>query len=179
MLTRGSSLKNFYRINYRNFSSSSEAFAGYESRINSLKREYPSLFGSSFISDQESLLSSLNSNISTLLPKYNDACDSIDSNSGENVFIKYDNSNLPLTKPIYTIIQKDEQVQDKLNIGGEYVSELISINDVDGLSVEDANLRMIKIAGLADKIDDWRNRLNDDIDDTTDLGLPITDAVTY
>ena len=45
-------------------------------------------------------------------------------------------------------------------------------------TVEETNLKMIKVADYADAIDHWRARLPDASNDSAELPLPITDEVS-
>eukprot|EP01084_Bolivina_argentea_P040610 75021_1 len=175
-------LSNLYHHQYRFFAAAS-AFDGFSDRISKLKSSYPNLFNrDSFISDQEQLLSQYKS-LNSLLSEYDAARESIDKATGEKVFIELNESTLindlnTRNKPFYESLSENvNEIQEKLSTGQEYVNRVIELQSQQesALCIEDKNLQMIEIANVGDKIDEWQLSFADPVNDSSDLGLPISD----
>ena len=158
----------------------------FNDRSNNLKSSYPKLFNEqSFISEQEQLLTSYKSSLSQLLSEYDAARKSIDASTGEPVFLPLDESELlnDLTtrnKPFYSsLTANSDDIAAKLSVGQEYVDQIIALQaeQANAGSIEAANLKMIEVADVGDKIDEWMLRFPDPLNDSSDLGLPISDQV--
>eukprot|EP01084_Bolivina_argentea_P040611 75023_1 len=176
-------LSNLYHHQYRFFAAAS-AFDGFSDRISKLKSSYPNLFNrDSFISDQEQLLSQYKSSLNSLLSEYDAARESIDKATGEKVFIELNESTLindlnTRNKPFYESLSENvNEIQEKLSTGQEYVNRVIELQSQQesALCIEDKNLQMIEIANVGDKIDEWQLSFADPVNDSSDLGLPISD----
>eukprot|EP01084_Bolivina_argentea_P138364 243607_1 len=80
---------------YRNFAANPAAFDAWDSRIDKLKSQYPNLFNSStFLSEQEQLLSSYKSSLPSLITEYNSAKQQIYSATGDSVFFELNEDDL-------------------------------------------------------------------------------------
>eukprot|EP01083_Nonionella_stella_P098073 275688_1 len=184
MLCRGSKrLTTLSHHQYRYFAAAS-AFDGWNDRVSKLKSSYPKLFdASSFLSDQEKLLQSYKSSLPQLLSEYDSARQSIDSATGEPVFLTLNESELlndlsTKNKPFYESLSTDsDAVASKLSQGQAYVNRVIELQEEQAraASIEEKNLKMIEIASIADKIDEWSLSFVDPVNDSSDLGLPISD----
>lgn len=164
----------------------SGSYDSFNSRVNQLQSSYPSLFDeSSYIRDAESIMSSYKSNVSSLISEYDSAREAIASSTGEDVFQELDESELindleTIKRPKYTsLLSNMSDIQSKLEIGDEYVSNIIRLQkeQESASTVEQQNLKMIEIADYGDKIDEWTLSFNDPLNDSSDLGLPISDEV--
>jgi len=162
------------------------ALDGLNERVTAMKSSYPNLFNkSSFLSDQESLLSSYRSSLSGLLSEYDSACKAIEQSTGEPVFMSLDESELlqdleARNKPMYESLTASEHFDDlghKLAAGKEYVDRIMALQAEQAAapSVEEQNLKMIEIASFGDKLEEWQLRFPDPSTDSTSLGLPISD----
>jgi len=162
------------------------ALDGLNERVTAMKSSYPNLFNkSSFPSDQESLLSSYRSSLSGLLSEYDSACKAIEQSTGEPVFMTLDESTLleqlgTRNKPRFESLTASENWDDlglKLTKGKEYVDQIMALQKEQeaASSVEEANLKMLEIANLGDKLEEWQLRFPDPSSDSTALGLPISD----
>jgi len=162
------------------------ALDGLNERVSAMKSSYPNLFNkSSFLSDQESLLSSYRSSLSGLLSEYDSACKAIEQSTGEPVFMTLDESTLlqqleTRNKPMFESLTASENWDDlglKLTEGKEYVDRIMSLQAEQeaASTVEEANLKMLEIANVGDKLDEWQLRFPDPTTDSTALGLPISD----
>ena len=154
--------------------------------MNKLKSSYSNLFNeSSFKSDQESLLSSYRSSLSSSINEYDSARNAIDSATGESVFMRLDENELvnslnTRNKPFYKSLLSDmDDLQRKIDLGQEYVSKILDLQreQESASTIEQKNLKMIEIADYGDKIDEWLLRFPDPLNDSSDLGLPISDEV--
>ena len=154
--------------------------------MNKLKSSYPNLFDESkFISDQESLISSYSSSLSSLLSEYDSARNAIDSATGESVFIELDENELlndlnTRNRPFYSSLLSDlHDIQTKIDLGNEYVAKILELQTEQEAAptIEQKNLKMIEIGEYSDKIDEWLLRFPDPLNDSSDLGLPISDEV--
>eukprot|EP01083_Nonionella_stella_P207130 752745_1 len=108
---------------YRYFASES-ALDGWKDRVSKLNASYPKLFdASSFISDQEKLLKSYKSSLTKLLSEYDSARQSIESATGEPVFLTLNESELlndlsTKNKPFYeSLSTASDAVASKLSQG--------------------------------------------------------------
>lgn len=156
--------------------------------MNKLRSSNPGLFNeSSFKSDQETLLMSYRSDLPQSLSQYDSARTAIDSATGDAVFMKLDEGELvdslnTRNRPFYkSLISDMDDLREKIDLGQQYVSKILDLQkEQDSAStIEQKNLKMIEIADYGDKIDEWLLRFPDPLNDSSDLGLPISDEVLY
>eukprot|EP00484_Ammonia_sp_Unknown_P000888 CAMPEP_0197020296 /NCGR_PEP_ID=MMETSP1384-20130603/1075_1 /TAXON_ID=29189 /ORGANISM="Ammonia sp." /LENGTH=635 /DNA_ID=CAMNT_0042447899 /DNA_START=13 /DNA_END=1920 /DNA_ORIENTATION=+ len=183
MLTRATRLSPFAHSQCRYFAFSTAAFDAFSERVNKLRSSYPNLFNSSsFLSEQEKLLSSYQSNVSSLLSEYDSARQAIANATGESVYAELTEEQVlndlnSRNRPFYDSLTETADISGKLEEGKEYVDRVIRLQSEQksASSVEEQNLKMIEIAKYGDKIDEWLLRFEDALNDSSDLGLPISD----
>jgi len=164
----------------------SAALDGLNERVTAMKSSYPNLFNkSSFLSDQESMLSAYRSSLPGLLSEYESACRAIEEATGEPVFMALDEAQMEealqtRNRPTFHSLTASERWDDlghKLAAGKEFVDTILRLQaeQESASSVETQNLKMLEIANYGDKLEEWQLRFADSSDDMTGLGLPISD----
>jgi len=171
---------NSYFVSLKRFASNlPAAYTDWAKRYDELTSSHPKLFSNDFIKEQESILSKHynKDNLNKLVTDYNSSRKAVDKATGESVFLSYDVDDVLnlRPKPVQTIVQSKDEALTKLEQGTKYVKELLKTQSQKTNSIEEANLKMIKVADYADAIDHWRARLPDSINDRNVLELPITD----
>ena len=108
----------------------SPAFTEWSKRYDDLVSKNPKLFSKDFVKDQQTLLSKTQTkdNLSKLLGEYDKARQAIDQATGEAVFLNLDLNDLLQSTPNIeqTIVQSKDEAQTKLNLGTQYVTELLA-----------------------------------------------------
>jgi len=172
-------------IQHQRCFASNSAYDAFSGRMQQLKSSYPTLFDrSAFMSEQESLLASYRSSLPSLLSEYDSARQSVDAATGEPVFQTLSEEGLlsdlsGRNQPFFNslAVGQEEDISGKLLAGKEYVDAIIRLQSEQSAAgdIKEQNLKMIDIASYGDKLEEWHLRFPDPLNDSSDLGLPISD----
>jgi len=164
---------------------SNSAYDAFSGRMQQLKSSYPALFDrSGFLSEQESLLSSYRSALPSLLSEYDSARQAVDAATGEPVFQQLSEQSLLAdlsgrNQPFFNslAVGQEDDISAKLTAGKEYVDAILRLQSEQAAAgdIKEQNLKMIDIASYGDKLEEWLLRFPDPLNDSSDLGLPISD----